>query len=128
MSIIKNSDTDTSNKQLPKLTRKQASFVKELLSDSKISATQAVKKTYNVTSDGSARQLASENLTKPSILMHLQNHSTEAEIRVLEMMKQDDDKRLAFDASKDILDRVHGKATQRVETQSTSVNISIDLT
>lgn len=128
MSIIKNSDTDTSNKQLPKLTRKQANFVKGILENPKVSAVKIAQETYNASTYNSANQIAVENLQKPTILMHLQNHSTEAEIRVLEMMKQDDDKRLAFDASKDILDRVHGKATQRVETQSTSVNISIDLT
>lgn len=126
MSIIKNSDTTT--KQLPKLTRKQANFVKELLKDPKQSVSSVVKKTYNVSNNNVAAVMGNENLSKPNILMHLQNHSTEAEIRVLEMMKQDEDKRLAFDASKDILDRVHGKATQRIEQQSTSVNISIDLT
>lgn len=128
MSIIKNSDTTASNKQLPKLTRKQANFVKELLRDPKQSVSEVVKKTYNVSNNNVAAVMGNENLSKPNILMHLQNHSAEAEVRVLEMMKQDEDKRLAFDASRDILDRVHGKATQRVETQSTSVNISIDLT
>lgn len=128
MSIINNSDTTASTKQLPKLTRKQANFVKGILENPKLSGTEIASQVYNVRNRNVAESIASENLRKPAIMLHLQNHSAEAELRVLEMMKQDEDKRLAFDASRDILDRVHGKATQRVEQQSTSVNISIDLT
>lgn len=128
MSIIKNSDTPTNTKQLPKLTRKQSSFVKQMLDNPKQSATQAILNSdYNVSTYDSAGQLASENLRKPQVLAHLIANSERAESKIVSLIESEKEE-IALNASKDILDRVHGKATQRVETQSTSVNISIDLT
>ena len=47
------------NKELPKLTRKQEAFVKELITNPKQSATKAAEKTYNVNSNAVARAVAS---------------------------------------------------------------------
>ena len=122
---------NTLSKQ-PKLTRKQQAFVNELLQDTKLSATQAAMRTYGTTdkpmSYDTARAVAAENLTKPSIQQYLSDHDFDSQTTIVEMMKQREDKRLAFDAARDVQDRIHGKATQRVETVNTGINLSIDLT
>lgn len=110
-----------------KLTRKQKMFADALIKDPKKSGSEVVKQIYNVNTDNTARSIASENLTKPNILAYMVEKSTLAEQRIIQLMRSDNE-RIALDASKDILDRVHGKATQRIEQQSTSVKISIDLT
>ncbi len=111
----------------PRLTRKQKAFVDEILNDPKISATQAALKTYDVNNDVTAASVGYENLRKPQILQYLADHAKDAEMTVIEHMHQRKDKRLSFDAAKDVLDRTHGRATQRTEVTSTGVNLTIDL-
>lgn len=133
-------------KPLRPLTRKQAAFVRHLIEHPKASATAAAKAAYGQhkpITDGTARMMGSENLAKPSIQMELAKYSGTAESTVLEVMEYSKEygrKRsgakgqgaayanVALHAAKDILDRVHGKATQRTETTSTSVTLNIDLT
>lgn len=115
------------NSKLPKLTRKQSSFVKQLLENPKQSATQAILKSdYNVSTYNSAGLMASENLRKPQILAHLIANSERAESKIVKLLDSDKEE-IVLSASKDILDRVHGKATQKIEQQNTSLNINIDL-
>lgn len=117
-------------KQLPKtksLTKKQANFVKELLSDSKVSATEAARRSYNVTTSNSASLIASENLRKPLILAHLAANSERAEAKIVELLEADKQE-VQLASAKDILDRVHGKATQKIEQTTTGVTLTIDLT
>lgn len=117
-------------KQLSKtksLTKKQANFVKELLSDKKVSATEAARRSYNVTSDNSASLIASENLRKPQIMKYLHDNAEVAEQVIVDLLKADKDE-VKLAASKDILDRVHGKATQKIEQTTTGVTLNIDLT
>ena len=123
-----------------KLTRKQEAFVRYLIGNPKDSATKAVKATYNPTTDLAARAIAYENLTKPHIQLALAKYSQRAELRVFNLMQRGEayaenpgkegaaHASVALAAAKDILDRVHGKATQKVETQSTSVNLNLSLT
>jgi phage terminase small subunit len=115
-----------------KLTRKQKAFADTLLDNPKMSATQAALKTYGKPDKpatyNTARDIASENLSKPHIQLYLQNHDYESQSTIVEMMKQREDKRLAFDAAKDIQDRVHGRATQRVEQHTEGITLHIDLT
>lgn len=116
------------NRIMDKLTRKQQAFVRHLLDNPKDSATEAARQAYNVSSDNSASLIASENLRKPQIMAYLENYSTKAEHTIVKHMVQDKDKRLSFDAARDILDRLHGKATQRQEVKSTSVTVNVNLT
>lgn len=115
-------------KQVQPLTRKQKAFADTLLNNPKMSATKAALQTYNTTKDYVAKNIASENLTKPNIQSYLAKHDNTAQHTIVEMMNQREDKRLAFDAARDIEDRVHGKATQRVEQHTTGVSLVIDLT
>jgi phage terminase small subunit len=117
----------TVDKSQIKLTRKQKNFADELLADRKISATEAVMRTYNVAARRTAETIASENLRKPEIMAYLDTHVSMAKGRIVELAIQDDDKRLALDASKDILDRTLGKATQKIQTENSSVVINLTL-
>lgn len=116
-----------------KLTRKQQAFVKQLIDNPKMSATQAVKNTYNVKNDNSANQLASENLTKPMIVSELNRHSRTIEEvisrKALELSESDklEEVKEGLLNSRWIHDKIYGKATQKVETLSTGINININL-
>lgn len=115
------------NKQLPKLTRKQQAFVNELIANPKQSVTQATLKTYNVKDANVARAVGSENLAKPSIMQHLVANSVRAEEKIVELLEAEKQE-VQIQAAKDILDRVHGKATQKIEQTTTGVTLTIDLT
>lgn len=115
------------NKQLPKLTRKQEVFVNALLSDKKVSGAEAARRAYNVTTDNAARAIASENLTKPNVMQHLQANSERAEQVIVSLLGAEKDE-VKLASAKDILDRVHGKATQKIEQTTTGVTLTIDLT
>ena len=115
------------DKQLPKLTRKQKAFVDTLIAEPKLSALQVAKKTYNATTQSSAGSIAVENLQKPAILAHLVANSVRAEEKIVSLLEADKQE-VQIQAAKDILDRVHGKATQRIEQTTTGVTLTIDLT
>lgn len=128
-----------------KLTRKQKAFADKIINEPKISATQAVIQAYGKPTKpvtyGSARMMAAENLAKPNILKYLHAHAVIAESKVIEAMDATQkvymkgtpideipDNAIRLQAANSILDRVHGKATQRVESTNTSVSIKLDLT
>lgn len=125
--------------ELRPLTRKQQAFVKHLIENPKDSATQAVKNTYNVSTQRSAEVIASENLSKPEIQIALYESSELAQETVIDVMNYSRKlgksgtkegasyASVALSGARDILDRVHGKARQQVEVQSTSVSININL-
>lgn len=117
----------TVDKSKYKLTRKQKAFADELINNPKISATEAVARTYDVATRRTAEVIASENLRKTEIQAYLDEHVSMAKGRIVELARQEEDKRLALDASKDILDRTLGKATQKIQTENANVNISIVL-
>lgn len=120
------------------LTPKQKAFVQELLDNPKQSATQAVLKTYGKPGKPptylSARNIASENLTKPNIITKLAQYNDMVESAILQTIQdwKDHDKprqrEIAMNQAQFVHDKIHGKATQKVETRSEQVTISIDLT
>lgn len=115
------------------LTRKQEAFVQELLSDKKISATEAVRRTYNATTNHSAEVIAHENLRKPEIVSRLGQASDLVESALVNTVKEwstsdkVNERSLAMDSAKFIHDKVHGKATQKIEQTSSVVRISINM-
>lgn len=133
-------DTVTMPKPIRPLTRKQGAMVQFMVNNPKASATEAVKHAYDTSSDNSASQIASENLRKPQVMLELEKHSGTAQLILLEVLQQSrakmkEDTRQAVDwavnarqTADSLLDRVHGKATQRLEQSTTAVVISIDLT
>lgn len=120
------------------LTPKQKAFVQELLDNPKQSATQAALKTYGKPDKpinyNTARSLASENLAKPAIQTKLAQYNDMVESTLLQTVQEwgsherPRQREIAQNAAMYIHDKVHGKATQKVETRSEQVTISIDLT
>jgi len=120
------------------LTPKQKAFVQELIDNPKQSATQAVLKTYGKPdkpiSYQTARSVASQNLTKPNIKTKLAQYNDMVESAILQTIqdwKNHDKPRqreIAMNQAQFVHDKIHGKATQKVETRSEQVTISIDLT
>lgn len=122
-----------------KLTKKQEAFVKELLDNPKQPASKAVTKAYSEPGKppvvgNVAKTLAYENLKKPAIISKLQDYTDLVEsalVGTVEDWSKEDAPRkreIALDAAKFIHDKVHGRATQKVEMQSQQVVITIDMT
>lgn len=132
--IPPSSTTSPANQQTTKnrvgihkpLTRKQEAFVTELIKNPKMSATQAIKNTYNVSTNHSAEVMASENLRKPEIISRLGDANNMIEQVLMDTVGEygNSDKiqerSLAVDTSKWIHDKIHGKAVQK----SSSVNFN----
>lgn len=122
------------------LTRKQKAFADIILANPTITAKAAAKQVFNVRSDRIAEVVGSEYQRKPEIMQYMADHAREAEEGILEIagyskeMGQTFSKEgasyaaVAVTAYKDVLDRVHGKPTQRIEQSTTGVTLSIDLT
>ena len=117
-----------------KLTRKQKAFADELINNPKQSATQAIEKTYNTTSKGTASSVATENLRKPAIMAYLATHDIDAQNIIVEVMNNSSllkdepaHARLALDSAREVLNRVHGLPTARIEAHSTVVTLNLDL-
>lgn len=115
------------------LTRKQAAFVKHLLDNPKDSATEAAEQSYNLKNRQTAGQVAHENLRKPEIISELAKHNTMIEsalINTVAEWKEHEKPRqreIAMDSAKYIHDKIHGKATQKVEQTVNTVNLTLSL-
>lgn len=101
------------------LTKKQRIFVEEYIKTG--NGAQSAKKSYEVTTDASARQLASENLTKPSIRAYLEESgfTTDNAKRVVAEIMNDKRKtpmsrlkasELVFKVNKDFTETVNNTA------------------
>lgn len=127
-------------KPLRPLTRKQAAFVRHIIENPKQSATEAAQQVYMVKNRNVAKAMAGENFTKPNILNELSKYSRNAEFVITEVLEQSRKKMYehnkeavswavnARQTADSLLDRLHGKATQRTEIEQRSVSLTIDLT
>jgi hypothetical protein len=123
-----------------KLTMKQARFVRYLLENPKASATAAALFAYDTLSVNAAAQIGSDNLRKDQVMAVLNDAAEEAEsvitsvMRVAKGFSTSGDKvgaayaTVARAAANDVLDRIHGKPTQRTESTQAVININMDLT
>ena len=133
-----NNTSVTANRRL---TGKEKEYIRGIASGK--TRRQAVRDSYDVKSGVSLKTLdnmASRIEKRPQVLAVLQQHETEAQQTVTDVMQYSRDigrngtkeggqyARVALDGANSILDRLHGKAMQSVQVQSTSVNINIDLT
>lgn len=116
-----------------KLTPKQAKFVNHILENPTASYTQAAKEAYPNATYATQRQIAMENMTKPSIVMALGKANDRVEqvlTTVVEEWGNSDDKgerTLAVNTAQWIHDKIHGKATQKIQATTSVVSINIDL-
>lgn len=131
--------TEARWKPSPKLTRKENAVVHHIVTNPKSSATEAVMQAYNVKRRETARVMAHELTHKPTIMAELAKYSTQAELTVLEVMEYSKEKgryderqgaayaNVALSAANSVLDRLHGKATQKTENATIAVTLNVDL-
>jgi hypothetical protein len=122
-------------KTSPKVTKRPSGYLKAnskkvldiIATQKKKNATEAYRQVYGDVAPITARANAYQLLQKPSAQIYLQTHIDNARQTVVDLLKSEkDDIRLR--SAQDILDREHGKATQRIEQQTTGVTLTIDLT
>lgn len=121
------------------MTGKQKAMIVERLKDRKASNAEIIRRAgYNVRGEGNKAtnvrsQIYLENMRRPEIASKLNDVADEMEtvvVNTVRRYKDSNDVReviLANDNAKWIHDKVHGKATQRVESTSTSVNLNLTL-
>lgn len=103
-----------------KITPKQKGFVKTYLETGNGSF--AAKENYDVTSDESARAIASQNLTKPNVIEYLESKASRASEIVFEIAEAGEMDNVRLSAAKDILDRAGYKAIEK----SLTINVNIE--
>lgn len=108
----------------PKLTKKQKAFADEYIRDKKASNTEIARRTYNITDNNTAKSIATENLTKPAIQLYINQHVDKAKETVVSLLDSDKDE-IKLRSAQDILDRTHGKATQKTEVKKQSVSVNL---
>lgn len=122
-----------------KLTRKENMFIKHIVNNPKDSATEAAMQSYKTDNRLNAANIAVQLQKKPKIMAELAKYSTDAEGNLVKLAKATTD--FALEGGKEgaayagvaervnnsILDRLHGKATQRVEANSIAVTLNVDL-
>jgi hypothetical protein len=98
-----------------------------IASQTKRNATEAYLTTHPNISKETAKAAANKLLAKPEAQLYLNEHIDKAKQTIVSLMDSEkDDIRLR--ASTDVLDRSHGKATQRIEQTTTGITLNIDLT
>jgi len=108
-------------------------FVKELIDNPKITPSEAARRSHNLVSARSAAAVANRNMKDPKVLMALGKHSELFESVIVgtarDWSKSDMPRKreIALNAAMFGHDKVHGKATVKVEQQVSVVKIAIDL-
>lgn len=124
-----------------RLTGKQKAFIKLFLEQPTLSLYEIARLAGYSGNNHTLSQTAGENLTKPEILRELAIHSDLAENTLIEVLQQSkkemyntksaravDWANTARMTAQDVLDRIHGKATQKSEVTTRAVVLNIDLT
>lgn len=107
-------------KRLP--TKKQREFIEEYLRTG--NWTQAANKAYNPNNNKTAAAIASENLNKPYLQAEIDKRLQDAKDMIYTLSQSSEKDEVKLRASQDIVDRVEGKATQKIET---SGELKLDL-
>jgi hypothetical protein len=116
------------------LTPKQRAFVDHLVNNPKASATQAASVAYNASSRNVAKSIATENLSKPAIITELAQYTNLVENTIINTVQDwgnsENTRRreIAVESAKWVHDKVHGRASQKIISESKLVKISINLT
>lgn len=114
------------------LTIRQRSFVDELINSKGISATEAYIRAYGINGEDKAqRQIAGVNasrlLKNDKVNIYKDSAISKAKGRIVSLVSSSNES-IALKASQDILDRTTGKAVQKNENISKSVEVKLDLT
>lgn len=100
----------------------------DLLNDNKgMTQTEAYKLLHPKASDNTARSAAAKVLQKPAVIGYKDSAVKKAKRRVIALVDSDNEN-TALKAAQDIIDRNEGKAVQKTENLSRTVEVKLDLT
>lgn len=123
-----------------RLTPKENRFVQFMVANPKRPFSDAAEAVYNVSNRNSANNLASHMRAKPHIIAELAKYSSTAEANLIKLANATTE--FALEGGRDgaayasvaektnnsVLDRLHGKATTKIEQTTQAVVLNIDLT
>ncbi len=121
------------------MTRKEKLLADIILANPKLTGKEAAKQVFNNASEHGLEVAASRVLRKPEVMAYMQNHAVSAEQGIIEIAEYSKEMGQTFSkegasyaavavtAYKDVLDRVHGKATQRIEQTTVSLTFGMNL-
>lgn len=134
------SAAQATHKPSKRLTGKQRQFVQAIVKNPSQPAYKAVQEAgYNAKDMNVASSIAVENLQKPAILAELAKYDETAQNTVIEVMNYSKElgksgttagasyASTAVQSANSLLDRIHGKSTQRTEVTSKAVVLNINL-
>lgn len=110
-------------KNLPKLTKKQAEFLKVYKETG--NATEAAARAYDVKDRSVASSIGTENLNKPAIRVYKEEWEEQAKQIVYNLAITAENETVRLNAAKDILDRNVGKSKQSVDVTSDNKPIQL---
>lgn len=106
---------------------KTLAFLYEILTNPKISNTEAYIRTHRTTNRRSASVSASKLLAKPSVRAYLKENASYAEKKIVKLMNEANKEEVQLRAAQDILDRTCGTPTKQVAKSISGVRLFIDL-
>ena len=106
---------------------KTKQLVDTLIENPKLSQTEAYIQIHGTNNRNSARATASAILAKPNVSIYKDSAIRKAKTRIVSLVSSDNEG-IALKASQDILDRTEGKAVQKTENTSKTVEVKLDLT
>lgn len=106
---------------------KTKDFIDMLNDNPKLSATEAYIRTHQTTNRITAGTAANKLLKKPSVIGYKDSAVKRAKRRIVQLVDSDNES-IALKASESIIDRNEGKAVQKNENLSRTVEVKLDLT
>lgn len=106
---------------------KTKEFIDLMTEDPKLSATEAYIRTHQTESRKNASIQASKLLRKDSVIGYKDNAVKKAKRRIISLVDSSNEA-VALKAADSIIDRNEGKAVQKNETTSRTVEVKLDLT
>lgn len=113
-------------KQL-RLRPKTVAMVDMLLENPKLTQTEAYMRTHDTDNRKNAGIQASKILNKPSVQIYKDSAVRRAKSRIVSLVDSENES-IALKAATDIIDRTEGKAVQKNETTTKTVEVKLDLT
>lgn len=108
-------------KRLP--TKKQQIFIDEYVATG--NGTKAALKAYDTEDNMTAASIANENLNKPYIEDEIQKRLKDAKNMIYVLSQTSEKDEIKLRASQDIVDRIEGKALQKIQ-QDTTLSVDVE--
>lgn len=114
---------NTSRKKA-RITQKQKIFADKYLETG--NGSRSAREAYNVTTDESARQIASQNFRKPAVIEYFIEKSEDMKHNLYNLARNAESEAVRLNATKDILDRAGFQAVKRTDVTSGGESIAHD--